>query len=377
MADPLGRRLPRPLHPGAWWLWAIGLAAAASRTTNPLVLGLILAAVGVVVAARRTDAPWALGFKVYLVLALVVIVIRVVFRALLDGQPGGEVLFTLPEVPLPEAAAGIRVGGPVTLEAVAAAFYDGLRLATLLVCVGAANVLANPKRLLKAVPAALHEVGVAVTVALSVAPQLVESGQRVRAARRLRGEVGRRSRLLRQVAIPVMTDALDRSLLLAAGMDARGYGRTAAVPASVRRGTGVLLVGGLMGMAVGTYGLLDSTAPRWLGGPMLAGGVVAGWLGLVVAGRRVARTRYRPDPWRTPEWLVAGSGLVTATVVVLVSVTDPLALTPSVQPLVWPALPVLPAVGVAIGAGPAWLAPPARSRHAARPLPSHPAEALA
>ena len=29
---------PRWLHPGAWWLWALGLATAASRTTNPLLL---------------------------------------------------------------------------------------------------------------------------------------------------------------------------------------------------------------------------------------------------------------------------------------------------------------------------------------------------
>ena len=69
----------------------------------------------------------------------------------------------------------------MSLEGVLAAVYDGLRLATLLLCVGAANVLANPKRLLQSMPAALHEIGVAVTVALSVAPQLIESGQRVRA----------------------------------------------------------------------------------------------------------------------------------------------------------------------------------------------------
>ena len=31
-------RLPRLLHPAAWWAWAIGLAMAANRTTNPLLL---------------------------------------------------------------------------------------------------------------------------------------------------------------------------------------------------------------------------------------------------------------------------------------------------------------------------------------------------
>ena len=47
------QRLPRDLHPGAWWLWALGLAAAASRTTNPLLLALVLA----VVAHGRRRAP--------------------------------------------------------------------------------------------------------------------------------------------------------------------------------------------------------------------------------------------------------------------------------------------------------------------------------
>jgi len=77
---PAGLRLPRTLHPIAWWIWAIGLATAASRTTNPLLLALILAVAGIVVAARRTEAPWARAFKWYLLFGLVVIGLRVAFR---------------------------------------------------------------------------------------------------------------------------------------------------------------------------------------------------------------------------------------------------------------------------------------------------------
>ena len=220
----------------------------------------------------------------------------------------------------------------MSLEGLLAALYDGLRLAVLLLCVGAANVLANPKRLLKAMPAALHEIGVAVTVALSVAPQLIESGQRVRAARRLRGEPGRGFHVFREIALPVMTDALDRSLLLASAMDARGYGRSAAVARPLRATTEALLLGGLIGIGIGTYGLLDSTAPRTLGLPMLLGGVAAGWAGMVLSGRRVSRSRYRPDPWEWEEWCVAGIGLLVASVVVTVSIVDPRALHPVALP---------------------------------------------
>lgn len=367
-------RLPRALHPGAWWLWALGMAAAASRTTNPLLLLLIGAVVAFVVAARRTDAPWARGFKVYVYMGLVVIAIRVVFRMLLDGQYGATVLFTLPEIPLPAAAAGIRIGGPVSLEGLLGAVYDGLRLAVLLLCVGAANVLANPKRLLKAMPAALHEIGVAIIVALTVAPQLIESGQRVHRARRLRGGERRRFHVFREIAIPVMTDALDRSLLLAAAMDSRGYGRAAAVPARTRALTSSLLLAGLLGICVGTYGLLDSTAPRTLGVPLLLGGTAVGWAGVMLSGRRVPRTAYRPDPWQAPEWAVSTVGIVVAAVVVAVSRVDPTALYPSLEPLQWPTLPPVAAAAILFGVLPAWLAPPVERRpaHQAAVEPRHP-----
>ena len=108
-------RLPRTVHPIAWWLWAIGLATAASRTTNPLLLALVLAVAGTVVAARRTEAPWARAFKFYLLLGIAVIAIRVVFRIVLGGGAGREhVLFTIPQIPLPGFMSGVRIGGAVS-----------------------------------------------------------------------------------------------------------------------------------------------------------------------------------------------------------------------------------------------------------------------
>jgi len=103
--------LPRALHPGAWWLWALGMAVAASRTRNPVLLALILAVTGFVVAARRTDAPWAHGYAAFLKLGLVVIGLRVVLQALLSTRSqGNTVLFTLPQVPLPDWANGVKLG---------------------------------------------------------------------------------------------------------------------------------------------------------------------------------------------------------------------------------------------------------------------------
>lgn len=356
----IDRHLPRALHPAAWWIWAIGLAIAASRTTNPLLLGLIIAVAALVVSERRSDAPWARGFRGYLIAGLVIVVLRVVYRILFGGDYGDHVLVTLPEIPLPDWAVGITLGGAITLESVLAAAYDGLRLATLIICIGAANVLADPRRLLRSVPSALYEMGATLVVAVSVAPQLVESVGRVRRARRLRGGSGRGLRALIGILIPVLEDALDRSLALAAAMDARGYGRSAHVPTRTRRLTGGLVIGGLIGICVGAYGVLDETVAPVLGMPMLAAGAAAAVAGFALGGRRLDRTSYRPDPWAGAETMVAASGIAAAVLVIVGGITDPASLQASLIPLEWPGLAPLATVGILVAALPAWLAPPVR-----------------
>ncbi|MDT0346309.1 energy-coupling factor transporter transmembrane component T [Streptomyces litchfieldiae] len=345
------------LHAGAWWLWALGLAAAASRTTNPLLLGLIIAVAGYVVAARRTDAPWAHAFGFFLALGALVVAIRVVFAVLLGSPIGGtEVLFTLPEVPLPEWTQSVRIGGRVTAESVVFAACDGLKLATLLICLGAANALANPARLLKSLPGALYEVGVAVVVAMTFAPHLVADLLRMRDARRLRGRTDRGARALIRVARPVLEGALERSVALAAAMDARGYGRTAQVPRAVRHTTTALTLGGLLGVCAGSYGLLAAEGAG-LGLPLLVGGLAAALGGLWLGGRRSVRTRYRPDRWGPRAWLVAGAGAAVALLVGWAAGADPAALNPPAVPLTAPALPPGAAAAVLLGLLPAVVAP--------------------
>jgi energy-coupling factor transport system permease protein len=157
-----------------------------------------------------------------------------------------------------------------------------------------------------------------------------------------------------------MTDALDRSLLLAAAMDARGHGRTARTSPRLRAVSGALVLIGLCGACVGVYGLLDATTPALLGAPTLIIGVTAAGLGLALAGHRLQTTRYRPDPWRAAEWLVCLSGAVAATGLFLAGNLDPDNLNPSLQPLDWPTLQFLPLLSILVGALPATVAPPPR-----------------
>ncbi|MFE2054959.1 energy-coupling factor transporter transmembrane protein EcfT [Streptomyces sp. NPDC059446] len=342
---------------GAWWLWALGLATAASRTTNPLLLGLLVGVAGYVVAARRTDAPWARSYGAFIRLGLFVVAVRLVFSVLLGSSvPGTDTLFTLPEVPLPDWAQGIRIGGRVTGEQLVFALYEGAKLATLLICIGAANSLANPARLLKSLPGALYEAGVAVVVAMTFAPNMVADVARLRTARRLRGRPTGGIRAVLQIGLPVLEGALERSVAVAASMDARGYGRTAQVPPVVRRTTRVLTLGGLLGVCAGTYGLLAAQGAAY-GLPLLLAGLVAALAGLRLGGRRSVRTRYRPDRWDVRAWLVAASGAAVAAAMIRAGAVDPDALSPGVVPLTAPVLPLWPAAAVLIGLLPAVVAP--------------------
>ena len=339
---------PRWLHPGAWWIWALGLGAAATRTTNPLLLGLIVAVATLVVSARRPQAQWAGAFGVFVRIALVVIVIRVVFAMLFGVRIGATELFALPTVGLPEWMAGVTLGGPVTAEMLYIAVIQGAQLATLLICVGAANSLASPVRLLKALPAGLYHVGVACVVALSLAPRIMVNVRRVMLARRMRGRPTRGLRAAAQAAVPVLESSLDDAINLAAAMDTRGYGRATATTARERALQATLVLAGLVGIALGLYAVLGASGWGWL---LLGLGVVMAVAGIAVAGRRIPRTRYRPDPWRLPETLTAGSGVLAAIAVMVFATTS------LTVPLSWPTLPPVAVAAILLAASPAVLTP--------------------
>jgi energy-coupling factor transport system permease protein len=364
--EVIGRRTTtasrRSLHPAAWWLWAGSMACAAIRTTNPLLLALIAAVAAFVVSARRTAAPWSRSLVFFFRLGVAVIVVRVGVQIIFGNRLPGHVLFTLPHLPLPSWAQGVSVGGPVTLESVLQAAVDGLRLAVVLICFGAANSLASPYRLLRCLPAVLYEAGVAVTVSLAFAPEVVMAIASVRDARRLRGRPTRGVAGLRGMAIPVLESALDRSLQLASSMDSRGYGRRAAVAQPTRRLGNASTVAGLLLVIVGIYGVLDVGSLPAGGVPFVVVGAVLVGTGMAAGGRRTQRTRYRPDVWRSPEWVVVGAGALVLATFVAASVSGVGGLQLEVYPPHFPMLPLLPAVGILAGLLPAVVVPMPRNQ---------------
>ena len=151
--------------------------------------------------------------------------------------------------------------------------------------------------------------------------------------------------------MPVLVDALDRSLVLAAAMDSRGYGRRhrrdPAGPAGHRRAA----------RRRPARRLRRRLRPARRHQPRLARAADAAaracwspasgcrWPGGGCAAASTGRTR---GGW--PETLVAASGLLPAAVLVLTARVDPGNLYPSLDPLGWPGLPLGAALAVLVGA---------------------------
>jgi len=319
-------------HPGAWWLWALVAVTVVTITTDIVLIGTVIVAVGTVGVTCGTSEGSGRrlsGWWIYAALGLTILVTRLVFHVVLGVNRSGTVIFELPRVPLPDWAAGISFGGPVTVQGLTAAGAEGLRLAAIIAAIGAASVLASPRRAIRLFPAALGEVTTAVAIAVTVAPQLVESALRVQRARRLRSGQTSRRRLLRMVVLPVFADAIDRSVSLAEAMEARGYGATSdarRVPARIW----VVMAGGLALLAFGVFALLGLPRAGWWPVVTLAAGAAAVGVAIALSGRRLAVTRYRPQRWSAVEWGIVAGGAVALGAALVATWVLPAAIRPPI-----------------------------------------------
>jgi energy-coupling factor transport system permease protein len=277
------------IHPATWWLFGCVLALVAGSSTN-LITPAAIAIISIIsIVCFRESAVWTRSLGFYLALAGFVILVRIVFRIIFSfSDPSAAIAISLPRFQLNFGFGAIEFLGDVSWNALYGALVDGFRLAAIILAVATATTLANPRKLLKSAPGALYEIATSVSVAINIAPQLIESFQRVRRARQLRGKSKRTSRLA-GIVIPVLEDTIDRSLHLAASMDARGFGRRGKqTPRELL--TARLL--GLLGLLLNLFGIffLLSGLGSFTAIALIAAGIVSGFISVRITSRRKVRT---------------------------------------------------------------------------------------
>lgn len=214
----------RAFHPLFWWVWAVLLSTLVLVENSASISIAAAVSCSLIVVWFRKPTYWHATFYWALRFAAIAFAIRILIGIVIGVPMPGRVLFTLPQITLPDFLVGVRLGGAVTSQRLESAFSEATLLIALILIFAAANALSNPHALLRILPKRFYGVGLAGVIATSVAPQSVKSISRVRAAKRLRGQEVNTLASWRGVAMPVLEDALERSIDLAAALESRGYG---------------------------------------------------------------------------------------------------------------------------------------------------------
>jgi len=292
-------------HPGAWWLAGISLALSASLSSNLLVLLGICALAMSTVRLCRDESPWARSIRFYLILGFVVVVLRVLFRVVFNlADARTDIFLSLPSISIDLGFGNtLHLLGAISVLSMNAALVDGLRLAAIILAIGMANSLANPRKLLRATPGALYEIATAISIAINLAPQLITSLNRVRRSRGLRGH-SKGIKAIPGIVIPVLEDTIEQSMQLAASMSARGFGRRGNRTTKNVLITRITTFLALTFIVAGVAMLLISNSSQLIDLSVLVTGFVFAFVSFKLSSGRVNRTQYIVLRWQLGDAVV-------------------------------------------------------------------------
>jgi energy-coupling factor transport system permease protein len=281
----------------------------ALSTTNPFYLAIVLLSILLVAVLAPRTATAIAGFRALLVLGSGLMVLSIGIAAI--NAPGGDhLVFTLPSPAFPSWLGGLRLGGPVTWEAMAAATIRGLAILGVFLAFAVFNGAVSPHRVLRMTPAALFHAGLIVTVGLTLLPSTIEDLRRIREAQALRGHPSG-LRGVPALVVPAVTGGLERSFRLAEAMEARGYASAPPAP-PIARLMGTLSAPLVLAAALAWF---YAGSLRWLALPLVAGAILglAGWGWL--SARRRATTSLHSDTIGRLDAVAAGASLAMALLV--------------------------------------------------------------
>src|SRR5450759_5120637 len=209
---PRGQGVGTPLNARAVAAWSAACLFIVLFTTNPAYKALVLAA-----AIASLAAGAGLHRMRGLLTGVVLIAAFATLLNFISAHLGATVLFELPqEIP--------AIGGPYTLEALAAGLSGGLTVGAAIVAAAPFSLMLASHDVMNALPAALSRTGAAIAASLNLVPSVSASFVQVTEAQRLRGWRPRGPRSWAEVIVPVVLTSVEGSIQLAESMEARGFG---------------------------------------------------------------------------------------------------------------------------------------------------------
>lgn len=261
-------------------------------TRNPLYLAVVLLVVLIVREPLRTAVQRGIAILKF---ALIAIPISAVFNTL-SVHFGDTVLFSIPgQIPL--------FSGAITLESGLYGATNGLVLTTVLAIFSTLNLAIAPRDWMRIAPRTFQSVGMTMSIALSLVPQIHKRIREVREAQAIRGHRVRGLRDWLPLWVPLLTGGLEQSMQLSEAMVARGFGAVRSqATSSVQQGT---LIAGLVLLIGGWVTQTLSTALNTPGWVTMLGGALVLCIGLIRGARISPRTTYREQRFGLRDGLVA------------------------------------------------------------------------
>lgn len=295
------------LDPRAWLLWAAAAFTPPLLSRNPVVLLMVLVAV-IGVRAAWTPHVQTSAWSGIARLAMIFALIGMLFNVL-TVHIGNRVFGRLP-------ASGPVIGGALTVNALVYGLLTGLALLTLVLIGTTLGMVLDWPAVLRLLPPRLTPVAVAGSVAWAFLPQTAIALREIREARAARGYRGTGPAAFVSLLVPLLSGGLERALMLAEAMEARGFGASRAPIAAREPWRGWLLALGLTAAIFGGY--LFAAGQGLAAWSCLGTGTAC----MLMSGHSSASpprsTRFRSSRWRRQETAIA-TGAVLALAVTLIS----------------------------------------------------------
>lgn len=307
-------------HPVAWQVWVLGAAVCALMTRNPLYLAILGLSAWLTLLGAGQQTGQLRGWLGLVRLGALIWVVTIPFNALMMHE-GNIVLFRLP-------ASWPLLGGKITLEAVAYGASSGLAVWTLILLFAAFNMVVDASELIRLTPPVFYQASIITSIGLTFVPQMISSAQEIREAQRVRGHRFRSWRDLIPLVMPLLTTSLERAMMLAESMEARGFGGETTGLNSRRRLQLSLMI--LVGLALLLSGLLLSLWWRqdawWVALIVILGILCLGYAFISLA-QHSKRSHYKRQRWQLADTMIASASIIATAIMVVTRLTNNLSLT--------------------------------------------------
>jgi len=303
----------------AWLIWVGAALIIALTAFNPWYHLLLIGVVALIWPAQRGAANDAeestdglMTPRMLIRIGLIALVFGAVFN-MLAVRVGDTVLVRLPDsIPI--------IGGPLYLEALVYGLLNALRVISILCVFALFSNVVRYADILRLAPPAFFDLGLIVSIGFTLVPFTRRAYRDIREAQTLRGHRPRGLRDMLPLVSPLVVSGMERSLMLAESMEARGYGgglpNAEQIGSMRRHQLQLVLVLSAIFLILGAYTFRPFALPV-LWGALGSAAALMLWA-LRKLSRLSGRTRLRQGHWGFAESLLS-LGALLALVAVLVA----------------------------------------------------------